>query len=146
MVGNVAGRNVSNPGNSKGADLSVEYRITVDEKKPTNHTMKLNAARGIKGKTDLWGILISNQTPTWDPSKVYDRSVYGNTIAHELGHVLSLLHRDPPMGDPIPDGLNQPKDKNLMGTGGVITPPLGPKMEDLDLIQLIAMRASKAFN
>ena len=138
-----AGDTVANPGNSKGKELSMEYRITVDEN-PANHTMKLLPAQSVTGKTDLWGILISNQAG--DPKDAYDQSIFGNTIAHEIGHLLCLAHREPPAGDPIPDGLNKPHNENLMDTGLTDMPPFGPTAEDLDLIQLIAMRASKAFD
>ena len=60
-------------------------------------------------------------------------------MAHELGHLMQLRHRE--LGQ---DGLDKPGDKNLMYNQSdpkFVKEPRFPQ-EDLDLIQLKAMRGS----
>jgi len=87
----------------------------------------------------LWGVIV--------PTRTIDTSVmglaadkrylaYGNTLAHELGHIFGLGHRG---GGGVPDGLMIPPAENLMHPSN---PP--PQAENLDLIQVKAIRFSEA--
>jgi hypothetical protein len=91
-------------------------------------------------ETLLWGVIVPTRTidtsvsgvPT--PDKI--RLAYGNTLAHELGHVFGLGHRG---GGGVPDGLMIPPAENLMHPSN---PP--PQAENLDVIQVKAIRFSEA--
>jgi hypothetical protein len=89
----------------------------------------------------LWGVIVPTLTidasvPGGNADKV--RLAYGNTLAHELGHVFGLGHRG---GGGVPDGLMIPANENLMHPSN---PP--PQAENIDIIQVKAMRFSEAFN
>jgi hypothetical protein len=62
-----------------------------------------------------------------------DAQTYGNTLAHELGHLMGLGHRAAPAGDTFADGLNEPKKTNLMNVSGTAL-----EDDDFDLIQVFA--------
>ena len=88
----------------------------------------------------LWGVIVPTVTidgsvAAATPDKV--RLAYGNTLAHELGHVFGLGHRG---GGGVPDGLMVPANENLMHP---TNPP--PRAENIDIIQVKAMRFSEAF-
>jgi hypothetical protein len=73
-------------------------------------------------------------TDTASPTKAGMK--YGNTIAHELGHVLHLGHRSNPAGS-VDDGVNHPPDENIMH-------PSNPESiaQDFDILQARAVRNS----
>jgi hypothetical protein len=88
----------------------------------------------------LWGVIVPTRTIDGSvaggtPDTV--RLAYGNTLAHELGHVFGLGHRG---GGGVPDGLMIPANENLMHP---TNPP--PRAENIDIIQVKAMRFSEAF-
>ncbi len=115
------------------------YRIVVEDERQ-KHRILLMAPRDEKENftfvdKQTWGILITNHNGNPD-TLAQD---YGETIAHELGHVLMLGHRHPQ-----DDGLAKPVRKNLMQPPQIRwvgTEPFPPS-EDLDLIQLVATRGS----
>src|SRR5262249_47347142 len=74
----------------------------------------------------LWGLVMDGQS-----SPVQD---VGNTMAHEVGHVLGLRHRQ----GAGPDTLPWPPNENLMNG----TAP-SPQAEDLDVIQCKAVLSSE---
>lgn len=88
----------------------------------------------------LWGVIVPTTTIDASagvgatPDKV--RIAYGNTLAHELGHVFGLGHRG---GGGVPDLLMIPAKENLMHPS---KPP--PVAENIDIIQVKAMRFSEA--
>ncbi len=88
----------------------------------------------------LWGVIVPTVTVATSAgaaaSKNRIRLAYGNTLAHELGHIFGLGHRG---GGGVPDGLMIPPDENLMHPSN---PP--PQAENLDIIQVKAIRFSEA--
>jgi hypothetical protein len=87
----------------------------------------------------LWGVIVPTITIEASvtgstPDK--RRLAYGNTLAHELGHIFGLGHRG---GGGVPDGLMIPPAENLMHPSN---PP--PQAENVDLIQVKAIRFSEA--
>jgi hypothetical protein len=75
------------------------------------------------GLADLWGMTITNGNKTWFQ--------YGNTLAHEVGHMLGLCHREATQ-DLLPE-----LGENLMhATNGPI------EAQDLDIIQARAVQKS----
>jgi hypothetical protein len=99
-----------------------------------------NASPATRDIDLLWGVIVPTVTidgsvPGGTPDKV--RLAYGNTLAHELGHVFGLGHRG---GGGVPDGLMIPANENLMHPNN---PP--PRAENIDIIQVKAMRFSEAF-
>jgi hypothetical protein len=98
-------------------------------------TMKLLAATAaIAGKPNVVGMFISGDIG----NPVTNAMVYANTIAHEFGHILNLMHRvDATVGATYDDGLNHPPGENLMHFSN---PP--PIAQDLDIIQARAAHAT----
>ncbi len=122
------------PKNANGEQVSLRYKITVDENAAV-HRMGLRPAELPAGPSN-WGILVTNSPG----NPVTNAQEYGNLLAHELGHVMNLGHRGLESLlelDPIYDGLDRP-DENLMQLSEA--PPVA---EDLDLIQLVGARGSK---
>jgi hypothetical protein len=78
---------------------------------------------------NLFALLITNGNG--DPQA--DQLQYGKTVAHELGHVLTLRHRT----GAGPDGLDYPPQQNIMCQS---QPPM--MAQDFDIIQAIAVRGS----
>jgi hypothetical protein len=88
-----------------------------------------SASPATRDRNLLWGLVMDGQT-----SPVQD---VGNTMAHEVGHVLGLRHRQ----GAGPDGLPWPPNENLMNG----TAP-SPQAEDLDVIQCKAIRFCELFS
>jgi hypothetical protein len=65
---------------------------------------------------------------------------YAITLAHEIGHMVGLLHRDPPAPN-VGDGISLPHDLNLED---VLVDPNFNRM-DLDLAQATAVQYAKVF-
>ena len=82
--------------------------------------MELNHA--LEAADGVWGCVITDVNTT-------DQQ-YGATIAHELGHVMNLLHRGM-------DNLPKEERNRMSNYSGE------PVSEDFDLIQLRAVRGSK---
>jgi hypothetical protein len=74
----------------------------------------------------LWGLIVDGRTHT-------DQSV-GNSLAHEIGHMLGLRHRIGNGNDTLP----WPRRENLMHGS---EPP--PRCQHLDLVQCLAVRSSE---
>ena len=102
---------------------------------PGTLTMRLLAATApVAGKPNLVGMFISGD----HGNPVTNAMQYANTIAHEFGHILNLMHRvDSVVGATYDDGLNHPPLENLMNwsTGPAIA-------QDLDVIQARAAHSS----
>jgi Putative peptidoglycan binding domain len=99
-------------------------------------------AKGARSIDLLWGLVV----PTFniDQEKVRlnlngvnanSAMIYGNTMAHEVGHVLGLKHRI--KGDRIDDGVGAPGDKNMMSGGNCA------EAENFDIIQVKAILLSE---
>jgi len=110
--------------------VSGPFRVKTQPKSPTNRD------------TDLeWGIVVPTSSidtfaATGVGAGVTQDMVYGGTLSHETGHILGLLHRTAG-GDPFPDGITTPKQKNIMFPSA--NPPT---MENFDIIQAKAVRQS----
>ncbi len=89
----------------------------------------------------LWGVIVPtssiDNSAGAGASQDKIRLAYGNTLAHELGHVLGLGHRGV-AGDQVEDGLTVPPNENLMHP---TKPP--PVAENIDVIQVKAIRFSE---
>ncbi len=105
----------------------------------------LAADPGTRHTDLLWGVDVpttsidSSSSATGGDATIL---AYGNTLAHEMGHVLGLGHRGVPT-EPIPpsgvgDRLARPRNENLMHPSN---PP--PQAENLDIIQVKAIRFSE---
>lgn len=89
----------------------------------------------------LWGIIVPTTNIDTSSSVVPGnadslRLAYGNTLAHEVGHVMGLGHRGV-AGDPFFDGLTIPATNIMHPTA----PP--PAAQNLDIIQVKALRFSE---
>ncbi len=131
---------VNFPGNTNGASLTSTYRVTVDEA-ATQQTLKLQAEKiqpGDKEKA-IWGMVVSTGRLALFTN--FAPNLGGQGIAHECGHVMNLNHR------PGVDGIAEPADRNLMTAEVKFLKSKTSVIfsQDLDLIQCIAVRGSKAF-
>lgn len=90
----------------------------------------------------LWGVIVPTQSiDNSAPAGGTARDLaYGNTLAHELGHVLGLGHRGS-TGDPVTDGVALPAAENLMHPSN---PP--PTAQDVDIVQVKAIRFSEVLH
>jgi hypothetical protein len=90
----------------------------------------------------LWGVIVPTQSiDNSAPAGGAVRELaYGNTLAHELGHVLGLGHRGS-TGDPVTDGVALPAAENLMHPSN---PP--PTAQDVDIVQVKAIRFSEVLH
>jgi len=132
----------SSPSTSLIPKTGIPHDVPVDEVK----MLVLSADMAWEGGSPatrkeelLWGVIVPTITIEASvtgstPDK--RRLAYGNTLAHELGHVFGLGHRG---GGGVPDGLMIPPAENLMHPSN---PP--PQAENLDLIQVKAIRFSEA--
>jgi hypothetical protein len=79
----------------------------------------------------LWGVIVPNRSidKSAGPNKNKIRLAYGNTPAHELGHVFGLGHRNDVTDLVVGDGLAVPARKNLMHP---TEPP--PRAQNIDII------------
>ena len=84
----------------------------------------------------LWGLSVPTTQIDNFAAGVNVDMIYGQTLAHEVGHVLGLNHRIA-TGDPFPDGITTPAQKNLM------FPSANPPNENFDIIQAKAVRFSE---
>jgi peptidoglycan hydrolase-like protein with peptidoglycan-binding domain len=113
---------------------------------PTPQTPK----NGERVRALLWGITVP--TTTMDAFAINNSAnaipalMYGEVLAHEVGHVLGLRHRVPPGvkaepaadgPDPFPDGQRVPREKNMMYP--IIHDAAG---QNFDIVQLKATRES----
>jgi hypothetical protein len=85
-------------------------------------------------KKHLWAVAIANHAEAADSDDGI--FAYGSTLAHEVGHFLSLDHRNP--GE---DGLRHPATHNVM-----YPTSHNATAQDFDLIQAKAMQLSKAWD
>jgi hypothetical protein len=135
-----------------GAAKTVKMKTMSKSKRGTSKSDKdyLRArALPVDAMEQLFGLLLPDYTIPSDPD-------WGQTLAHESGHVLGLAHRGnaaapgasattPPSGAPVPsvDGINDPSGngypwwENVMCYGFV-------KSQDLDIIQAPVMRRHPA--
>ena len=123
-------------------DLSItySYRLTINEL-ASEHFFQFAPFRFFEpfpGKLDLgtWGIVITNRLSNTAQLQ------YGNTIAHEVGHLLNLRHRgirDEPANRGPHDFIQGQIEKNMMfGTDRGV-------QEDFDLVQCFLIRNSSIF-
>ncbi len=104
------------------------------------NTMKLLPSRQRNSHPKLFAMYITNACGS--PTSNAGMFTYGNTIAHEIGHVLSLRHRNLNiMKDGVEtsghDGLKHPPQENLMHASNSAT-----VAQDLDLLQVKAIHRS----
>jgi hypothetical protein len=116
--------------------------MTVEDKPPKARTMSVAGANLREGHPKLWGFLIG-LGGDGDPTDQFDQMDWGITIAHELGHVLGLKHREPDPANLGPDGLTFPHDRNLMDIN--VHQIQAPENSDIDLIQVITVHSSYVF-
>jgi hypothetical protein len=129
---------------AKDVVLSVIPFLFVDH--PTPEAPK----NGERVRALLWGITVP--TTTMDTFAINNSAngipalMYGEVLAHEVGHVLGLRHRVPPGvkaepaadgPDPFPDGQRVPREKNMMYP--IIHDVAG---QNFDIVQLKATRES----
>ncbi len=104
------------------------------------NTMKLLSRRQRNNHAKLFAMYITNACGS--PTSNAGMFTYGNTIAHEIGHVLSLRHRNlnimkGGVETSGHDGLKHPPQENLMHANN------GPTLaQDLDLLQVKAIHRS----
>jgi hypothetical protein len=137
------------PGNTpvSAVNLSVIPRLIIGPEPAT-------PANGARSINLLWGItaptisIDANVTSSFqNPTNASSAMIYGETLAHEVGHVLGLRHRVPPgvlaepgakKVDPFPDGLRTPRSRNIMFPFIHVG-----DTENFDIIQVKAIRLSE---
>jgi hypothetical protein len=136
--GQIVGDTVAVPPNSYSvAGLALSYRPGA-KKSYVAPTMKVLSTPQVGDKA--WGLYM---LPDAEPTNGTD-VINAQTLAHELGHILGLLHRNANNNN---DGLYTP---GANGEQLPLTTPNNNLMsytrteEDLDLIQVIAMQGSSA--
>ncbi len=129
-------------------NLSVIPHLFVDSPQPaTPH----GSARS---KNLLWGICVPTFSIDRFIAKMHFNGstasaamIYGETMAHEVGHVLGLKHRVPSGvkaltnskgPDPFPDGLRTPQTKNIMFPNIFVS-----VTTNFDIVQVKAIRLSE---
>jgi hypothetical protein len=135
MQSGASGRSINYPGNRYGSQISLTYRPMAGLP-PKRHTMVLTPSKLQADHPDLWGLVLTNANEHADP--VFTLQKYANTLAHEVGHLLCLAHREAEADDPKNDGLTLPGPRNLMHAASQ-----PPEAEDLDLIQAVAAHGSE---
>ncbi len=98
-------------------------------------TMNLLLARQRPHHPHLFSMYVTNANG--NPSVLAAQQTYAGTIAHEFGHILNLPHRVDTGGSPFNDGLNYPRNENLMHWNNPTT-----LAQDLDIIQARAIHQS----
>lgn len=138
MRSGASGRSINYPGNRHGNQISLWYRA-IGDAPCRRHTMQLTPAKLQPGEEKVWGLVVTNVNEGRDPAAALQK--YANTIAHEVGHIFDLAHRDAELDDPKNDGLSVPSGRNLMHAASQ-----PPEAEDLDLIQAVAVLGSRMFD
>lgn len=123
-------------GKNKVPGLKLHYRLTVDDRARL-HTLLINEGKPVGQDGKTWGLLLGNRNGI--PSDPDGNRTYGSTLAHEVGHVLALRHRDDRLNPD--DGLIKPGQPNLMFPSN----KFGAIPSDLDLGQCIAIGGSHVF-
>lgn len=135
MRSGASGRSINYPGNRYGSQISLTYRAMAGLP-PRRHTMTLTPAKLQADDPTIWGLVLTNVNERSD--SVFTLQKYANTLAHEVGHLLCLAHREAEADDPKNDGLTLPGPPNLMHAASQ-----PPEAEDLDLIQAVAAHGSE---
>ena len=124
--------------------VKLVYRVDTMPAKSSSITMKVQGGPGEhpdKARYGNWGIFITRsnkQQATKFRTLEFMDQINGCTIAHEIGHVMNLIHRGKEN-----DSIGQ--IKNVMAQFRDINPPAQPLLSmDIDLIQLDAARRSEA--
>lgn len=102
--------------------------------------MKLLGRRQRAGHPKLFAMYITNACGK--PASEAGMFTYGNTIAHEIGHVLNLRHRNLDMKNKGVetsghDGIKHPPQENLMHANNPAS-----QAQDIDLLQVKAIHRS----
>lgn len=88
----------------------------------------------------LWGVIVPTSSIDGSAGPHTKELAFGNTMAHEIGHVLGLGHRGLKT-DPVTDGLALPSKENLMHPSEA-----PPTAQDIDIIQVKAIRFSEVLH
>lgn len=97
-------------------------------------TLEMNVKQEDPVGAEIWSLIITNASSNKPNSKKGIRSV-GSTLAHEVGHVLTLCHREASQ-----DLLTHPEKENLMYGYKIV------RKQDLDIIQAKAIYQSSIFD
>jgi hypothetical protein len=124
------GTNQERPETSVKDPVKIIYRI--EGHKESSDPMML-AEKNLFPDGKTWGVAIANPVSKEDLGS----QQFGQVIAHETGHLLSLRHR---ARGKDPDGLKLPLTQNVM----LPEASKAAQKDDFDLPQVIAVQGSKA--